>query len=31
MDYDVKDIKLASKGKLRIEWASNNMPGVEYD
>lgn len=26
MDYDVKDIKLASKGKLRIEWASNNMP-----
>ena len=26
MDYDVKDIKLAFKGKLRIEWASNNMP-----
>ena len=26
MNYDVKDIKLASKGKLRIEWASNNMP-----
>ncbi|MDD5432352.1 MAG: adenosylhomocysteinase [Candidatus Omnitrophica bacterium] len=26
MDYDVKDIKLAKKGILRIEWASNNMP-----
>jgi len=26
MNHDVKDIKLASKGKLRIEWASNNMP-----
>lgn len=26
MDYDVKDINLALKGKLRIEWASNNMP-----
>ncbi|MBN1405213.1 MAG: adenosylhomocysteinase [Candidatus Omnitrophica bacterium] len=26
MKYDVKDIKLAKKGKLRIEWAGNNMP-----
>ncbi len=24
--YDVKDIKLAEKGKLRIEWASQSMP-----
>ena len=23
---DIKDAKLASKGKLRIEWAGNNMP-----
>ncbi|MGA2775202.1 MAG: adenosylhomocysteinase [Candidatus Omnitrophota bacterium] len=26
MKYDIKNIKLAPKGKLRIEWASNNMP-----
>ena len=26
MDYDVKDIKLAEKGRLRIEWAEQNMP-----
>jgi len=26
MKYDVKDIKLADRGALRIEWASNNMP-----
>ncbi|MDD5247066.1 MAG: adenosylhomocysteinase [Candidatus Omnitrophica bacterium] len=26
MKYDVKDIKLAGKGALRIEWAANNMP-----
>ncbi|MFZ5908347.1 MAG: adenosylhomocysteinase [Nitrospirota bacterium] len=24
--YDVKDIKLAAKGKLRIEWAAQEMP-----
>ncbi|RJQ32875.1 MAG: adenosylhomocysteinase [Actinobacteria bacterium] len=24
--YDVKDLELASKGKLRIEWADNQMP-----
>ena len=26
MNYDIKDISLADKGKLRIEWASNEMP-----
>ncbi len=26
MNYDVKDIKLANKGALRIEWARNSMP-----
>ncbi len=26
MKYDIKDIKLANKGALRIEWARNNMP-----
>jgi adenosylhomocysteinase len=26
MNYDIKDIKLARKGSLRIEWARNNMP-----
>jgi len=26
MDYDIKDIKLAKRGALRIEWARNNMP-----
>ncbi|MBM3254835.1 MAG: adenosylhomocysteinase [Candidatus Omnitrophica bacterium] len=26
MNYDIKDIKLADKGALRIEWARNNMP-----
>ncbi|MCX5706493.1 MAG: adenosylhomocysteinase, partial [Candidatus Omnitrophica bacterium] len=26
MKYDIKDISLAKKGMLRIEWASNNMP-----
>ena len=25
-DYDIKDIKLATKGKLRIEWSGRNMP-----
>ena len=25
MDYDVKDLKLANTGKLRIEWANQNM------
>ncbi len=26
MKYDVKDIRLAEKGKLRIEWANQSMP-----
>jgi adenosylhomocysteinase len=26
MKYEIKDIKLAKKGALRIEWARNNMP-----
>ncbi|MDD5130310.1 MAG: adenosylhomocysteinase [Candidatus Omnitrophica bacterium] len=26
MQYDIKDIKLAKKGALRIEWAARNMP-----
>ena len=26
MNYDVKDIKLAKDGALRIEWANQNMP-----
>jgi adenosylhomocysteinase len=26
MDYDIKDIKLAEAGKLRIEWAERSMP-----
>ena len=26
MNYDIKDIRLAKKGALRIEWARNNMP-----
>jgi adenosylhomocysteinase len=30
MDYDVKDLKLASKGKLRMEWAGRFMPVLSY-
>lgn len=26
MNYDIKDLKLAAKGKLRIEWAAKDMP-----
>ncbi|HPS20805.1 MAG TPA: adenosylhomocysteinase [Candidatus Omnitrophota bacterium] len=26
--YDIKDIKLANAGKLRIEWAAKNMPVI---
>ncbi|MEW6095610.1 MAG: adenosylhomocysteinase [bacterium] len=29
MNYDIKDIGLASKGKLRIEWANQDMPVLE--
>ena len=28
LSYDIKDIKLAKKGNLRIEWAAENMPVV---
>ncbi|HWY78939.1 MAG TPA: adenosylhomocysteinase [Candidatus Sulfotelmatobacter sp.] len=26
IDYDIKDIKLAAEGKLKIEWAAKQMP-----
>ena len=26
MNYDIKDIRLAKQGRLRIEWAERNMP-----
>jgi len=26
LKYDIKDVKLAKEGKLRIEWAEKNMP-----
>src|SRR3989304_2561484 len=26
MQYDIKDLKLAKTGRLRIEWAEKNMP-----
>jgi adenosylhomocysteinase len=26
MEYDVRDLNLSEKGKLRIEWANQNMP-----
>ena len=26
MNYDIKDLKLAEKGKLRIEWTGSHMP-----
>lgn len=26
MEYDIKDVKLAPKGQLRIEWANQSMP-----
>lgn len=29
MKHDIKDINLASEGKLRIEWADNNMPVLQ--
>ena len=30
MKYHVKDMSLAGKGKLRIEWANQNMPVLEH-
>src|SRR4030042_6902865 len=29
MHHEIKDIKLANKGALRIEWARNNMPVLD--
>ncbi len=29
MDYDIKDIGLADKGKLRVEWAVRSMPVLQ--
>ncbi|MCM8780738.1 MAG: adenosylhomocysteinase [Candidatus Omnitrophica bacterium] len=29
MHYDIKDINLAKRGNLRIEWAANNMPVLQ--
>jgi adenosylhomocysteinase len=29
MNYDIADLKLADKGKLRIEWADRNMPVLQ--
>lgn len=29
MDYDIKDIRLAQKGLLRMEWAQQEMPVLE--
>ena len=30
MDYDIKDISLAAKGKRRIEWAERDMPVLQH-
>ena len=29
MEFDIKDVKLAKEGKLRIEWAKQSMPVLE--
>ncbi len=29
MNYEIKDINLAKKGRLRIEWAKDNMPVLD--
>ena len=29
MDYDIKDIGLAGKGELRVEWAMKSMPVLQ--
>ena len=28
-NYDVKDLKLADQGKLRVEWATQDMPVLQ--
>ena len=28
-NYDVKDLKLAEQGKLRVEWATQDMPVLQ--
>jgi adenosylhomocysteinase len=30
MEYDVKDLALAPKGKLKIEWAARYMPVLRF-
>ena len=30
MDYDIKDIRLAEKGRLRAEWAMKSMPVLQH-
>ncbi len=30
LEYDVKDIGLAGKGKQRIEWAEREMPVLRF-
>ncbi len=29
MDYDIRDIRLAEKGRLRVEWAMKSMPVLQ--
>jgi len=29
MEYDVKELKLAKEGKLRVEWAKQSMPVLD--
>jgi adenosylhomocysteinase len=29
MDYDIKDVRLAEKGKMRVEWAAKSMPVLQ--
>jgi adenosylhomocysteinase len=30
MNYDVKDIRLGDKGRLRVEWAAKSMPVLQH-
>ena len=29
MNYDIKDIDLAGRGRLRVEWANHSMPVLD--